>query len=75
MTKHRKRLAMLTIFLSDMELDKASYLKGYYDGSYESVRKIYDWLIDEKRIPAKEHFSAGHSRDVAIEIERLMNHL
>lgn len=37
--------------------------------SDSQLRRLYDWLRTEKRIPAQTHFTAGWLRNVAREIE------
>lgn len=33
------------------------------------LKRLYDWLMDEKREPAQTNFTAGWIRNVAREIE------
>ena len=50
-------------------LEKTSYILGYSDGQDESIERVYDWLMDEKREPAQTKFLAGKIRNLAKEIE------
>ena len=36
------------------------------------MKRLYDWIIDEKRKPAQTFFTAGETRNVAKEIEYLI---
>lgn len=56
-----------------MELEKTSYITGYTDGRDENLKRLYDWLMDEKREPAQTFFSSGSLRNVAKEIEFRLN--
>ena len=60
------------IYRSDMRLE-SSYIAAYTDGREESIKRLYDWLMDENREPAQTFFSAGSLRNVAKEIEFRIN--
>lgn len=49
------------------------YISGYTDGRDESIKRVYDWLMDDNREPAQTKFSAGAIRDLAKEIEYRIN--
>lgn len=48
---------------------KGSYIIGYTEGRDENNKRLYDWLMDENREPARTKFSAGSLRNIAKEIE------
>ena len=56
-----------------MELEKTSYITGYSDGTHETTKRLFEWLIDENREPAQTKFSAGNIRNLAKEIEYRLN--
>ena len=51
---------------------KKAYQKGVLDKEEFELQRLYDWLLEENREPAKTKFTSGKTRDVAREIEFLL---
>lgn len=61
--------AIVIRYPSDMISFEAKYIQGYSDGREESIKRIYEWLMNENREPAQTYFIAGSMRTLAKEIE------
>ena len=62
-------LRSFKMFILDaMEIYKNQFLLQPVQNDYD-LKKLYDWLMDEKRGKSITHFTAGIARNIASEIE------